>query len=94
MSKSLNKQDLISQIAEQSDCTQAQATKMLNSTIDVITSTLSSGGSVNLTGFGKFETAARKATTGRNPQTGQTIQIAASTQPKFRAGKALKDAVN
>ena len=90
----MNKQELISQVAETSGLTKADASRAVDSVFDTITSTLSSGSEVRLTGFGTFTTSQRKATTGRNPRTGATIQIPASTQPKFRPGKSLRDAVN
>lgn len=91
---SLNKNDLVSQVASQSGLTKADATRAVDSMIDSITSSLQKGSEVRLTGFGTFTTTQRKATTGRNPRTGESIQIAASTQPKFRPGKSLRDAVN
>jgi len=90
----MNKQELIAQVASSADITKADASRAVDSVFDTITSQLSSGQEVRLTGFGTFLTSQRKATTGRNPRTGATIQIPASTQPKFRAGKALRDAVN
>lgn len=90
----MNKQELISKIADQSKVTKADATKMLDSLIDTITKSLKKGNEVRLTGFGTFTTSKRKATTGRNPRTGAAIKIAASTLPKFRAGKSLRDSVN
>ena len=90
----MNKQELISQVAESSSMTKADAARAVDSVFETITSTLSSGGDVRLTGFGTFTTSQRKATTGRNPRTGESIQIPASTQPKFRAGKGLKQSVN
>ena len=89
----MNKQELISKIADSAKTTKSEAASVLDSFIDVITKSLKKGNDVRLTGFGTFTVAKRKATTGRNPRTGQTIKIAASTQPKFRAGKSLKDAV-
>ena len=70
------------------------ATKAVDSVFDRITSALQSGNDVRLVGFGTFNVTQRKATTGRNPRTGEAIQIPASKQPKFKAGKALKEAVN
>lgn len=90
----MNKQELISQVASSSKTSKSDVTKVLDTLIDTITKSLKKGQEVRLTGFGTFLTAKRKATTGRNPRTGQTIKIAASTSPKFRAGKSLKDAVN
>ena len=91
---SMNKSDLVSQVASQSNLTKADATRAVDSMIDTITASLQKGNEVRLTGFGTFTTTERKATTGRNPRTGESISIAASTQPKFRAGKSLRDAVN
>ncbi|MDD9919315.1 MAG: HU family DNA-binding protein [Alphaproteobacteria bacterium] len=90
----MNKQELISQVAETSGLTKADASRAVDGVFDAITSSLSSGNEVRLTGFGTFTTSQRKATTGRNPRTGATIDIPASTQPKFRPGKSLRDAVN
>jgi DNA-binding protein HU-beta len=72
----------------------ADATKAVDAVLDNIAGSLSNGGEVRLVGFGTFSVTHRKATTGRNPRTGESIQIKASNQPKFKAGKALKDAVN
>jgi len=90
----MNKQDLISKISSSTKTSKSQAASMVDCMIDCITKELKKGGEVRLTGFGTFKTAKRKATQGRNPRTGQTIKIPASTQPKFRAGKSLRDAVN
>ena len=90
----MNKQELISQVAETSGLTKADASRAVDGVFDAITSSLSSGNEVRLTGFGTFTASQRKATTGRNPRTGATIDIPASTQPKFRPGKSLRDAVN
>ena len=89
----MNKQDLISRIADQSGLTKADAEKALDATTNAITATLQSGDEVRLVGFGTFTTADRKATEGRNPRTGEKIDIPATRLPKFRAGKQLKDAV-
>ena len=70
------------------------AANAVDSVFSAISSTLSGGGEVRLVGFGTFSVSHRKATQGRNPRTGETIQIKASNQPKFKAGKALKEAVN
>ena len=72
----------------------ADSAKAVEGVFDAISGALSSGGDVRIVGFGTFSVANRKATTGRNPRTGQAIQIPASKQPKFKAGKGLKDAVN
>ena len=90
----MNKNDLVAAVADSAGLSKADATKAVDSVFDNITSELKSGSEVRLVGFGTFAVAQRKATTGRNPRTGETIQIAASKQPKFKAGKALKDAVN
>ena len=90
----MNENDLVAAVADSAGLSKADATKAVDSVFDNITSELKSGSEVRLVGFGTFAVAQRKATTGRNPRTGETIQIAASKQPKFKAGKALKDAVN
>ncbi|MAI50336.1 MAG: DNA-binding protein HU [Rhodobiaceae bacterium] len=90
----MNKNDLISQVADDSGLSKADATKAVDAVLDNIAGSLSNGGEVRLVGFGTFSVTHRKATTGRNPRTGESIQIKASNQPKFKAGKALKDAVN
>ncbi|MDA8544189.1 HU family DNA-binding protein [Alphaproteobacteria bacterium] len=90
----MNKNDLISQVAGDSGLSKADATKAVDAVLDNIAGSLSNGGEVRLVGFGTFSVTHRKATTGRNPRTGESIQIKASNQPKFKAGKALKDAVN
>ncbi len=90
----MNKNDLVSAVADSADISKADATKAVDSVFSNITGSLQSGDEVRLVGFGTFSVAQRKATTGRNPRTGEAIQIKASKQPKFKAGKALKDAVN
>ena len=90
----LNKNDLIAAVADQTELSKADTTKAVDAVIEAITKSLKKGTEVRLVGFGTFSVARRKATTGRNPRTGETIQIKASNQPKFKAGKALKDAVN
>jgi len=90
----LTKQELIAKIAESSEISKAQVAKVLDSLIETVTAELSADGEVALPGLGKFCTSKRAARTGRNPQTGATINIAAATIPAFKAGKALKDAVN
>lgn len=90
----MNKSDMIDAIAEGADISKAAAGRALDAMIDAVTDTLKKGETVNLIGFGTFEVRDRKARTGRNPQTGATIQIAAAKSPAFKAGKALKDAVN
>jgi len=90
----LNKNDLIAAVATSTELSKADATKAVDGVLDAITGSLKSGNEVRLVGFGTFSVAARAASTGRNPRTGESIQIPASNQPKFKAGKALKDAVN
>mgnify|MGYP000275805886 CR=1 FL=1 len=90
----MNKQDLISAVAESSGLSKNDATKAVEGVFDAITGALKKGDEVRLVGFGTFSVSQRKASTGRNPRTGETMTIAASNQPKFKAGKALKDAVN
>lgn len=90
----MNKQELVSKIADSAKITKSEASNVLDAFIDIVTKSLKKGGEVRLTGFGTFTTTKRKATTGRNPRTGQSIKIPASTQPKFRAGKSLRDSVN
>jgi DNA-binding protein HU-beta len=90
----MNKADLVSAVADASGITKADAAKAVEATFDAITSSLKKGDEVRLVGFGTFAVAKRKASTGRNPRTGEPMTIKASNQPKFKAGKALKDAVN
>ena len=90
----MNKNDLIAAVSSSAGLSKADATKAVDSVFDNITGSLQRGTEVRLVGFGTFSVANRKATTGRNPRTGETIQIRASRQPKFKAGKALKEAVN
>ena len=90
----MNKNELIAEIADAADITKAKASEAVDAFINAITKSLASGDEVRLVGFGTFAVAQRKATEGRNPRTGAVIKIAASKQPKFKAGKALKDAVN
>ncbi len=90
----MNKQELIENIAVSVDITKADAGRALDSVIDSITDSLRKGDSVSLVGFGTFSVRSRAARTGRNPQTGESIQIAAAQVPAFKAGKALRDAVN
>ena len=90
----VNKNDLVAAVADSSDLSKADAAKAVDAVFDSITGSLKSGGEVRLVGFGTFSVADRKASTGRNPRTGESIQIPASKQPKFKAGKGLKDAVN
>ena len=90
----MNKNELISAVSNSASLSKADASKAVGSVIDNITGSLRAGHEVRLVGFGTFSVAQRKATTGRNPRTGQTIQIPARKQAKFKAGKALKEAVN
>lgn len=90
----MNKSELIDAIASEADISKASAGRALDSMINSITGALSKGDSVSLVGFGTFTVKERAARTGRNPQTGATIQIKAAKVPGFKAGKALKDAVN
>lgn len=90
----MNKQELIEAIANEAGLLKVQAAAALDAFINAVTKTLKKKAEVRLVGFGTFTSVKRKATTGRNPQTGKEIKIPASVQPKFRAGKALKDALN
>ena len=90
----MNKNDLVASVAGSSGLSKADAGKAIDSVFDSITSALRSGSEVRLVGFGTFSVANRAATTGRNPRTGAPIHIPASRQPKFKAGKGLKSAVN
>ena len=90
----MNKNDLISSVAESSGLTKADAGRAVDGVFESITSALSSGDDVRIVGFGSFSVANRAASTGRNPRTGEEIQIPASKQPKFKAGAPLKSAVN
>ncbi len=90
----MNKQELIAAVAEAAGLSKADSIKAVEGVFDTITSTLKKGGDVRLVGFGTFSVTKRKASIGRNPRTKEPMQIKASTQPKFKAGKGLKDAVN
>ncbi len=90
----MNKSELIDAIAAGSDISKAAAGRALDSMIGAVTESLQKGESVSLVGFGTFAVKERAARQGRNPQTGETIQIKAAKVPGFKAGKALKDAVN
>ncbi len=90
----MNKNDLISAVAETSGLSKSDASNAVESVFNAITKSLSGGEEVRLIGFGTFSVAKRKASTGRNPRTGEPMTIKASNQPKFKAGKGLKDAVN
>jgi DNA-binding protein HU-beta len=90
----VNKSELIEAIAASADLPKAAAGRALDAVIDTIESTLKNGDPVTLVGFGTFSVKDRAARTGRNPQTGEPIQIKAAKIPGFKAGKSLKDAVN
>jgi DNA-binding protein HU-beta len=90
----VNKTDLIEHIAKNADISKAAAGRALDALLSGVKSTLKKGGSVTLVGFGTFAVAKRAARTGRNPRTGDAIKIKAAKLPKFRPGKALKDALN
>ena len=90
----MNKSELIDAIAADAGLSKADAGKALDATLSGVTGALKAGDSVSLVGFGTFQVKDRAARSGRNPQTGATIQIAAAKVPGFKAGKALKDAVN
>lgn len=90
----MNKSQLIEKIAEGADISKASAGRALDSIIESVTGALQKGDSVALVGFGTFSVRDRAARSGRNPQTGATIEIAAAKVPSFKAGKALKDACN
>ena len=90
----MNKTELIAAIAEQAEISKKDAEKALKAFVDVVTEQLKEGEKEQLVGFGTFEVSERAAREGRNPQTGKTMKIAACKAPKFKAGKALKDAVN
>jgi DNA-binding protein HU-beta len=90
----MNKAELIDAVADSTDLSKADATRAVDAVLDTVTGALKKGEQVSLVGFGTFEVRERAARQGRNPQTGATIQIAASKAPAFKAGKALKDAVN
>ncbi|ARS53896.1 DNA-binding protein HU-beta [Kushneria avicenniae] len=90
----MNKSELIEAIAASADIPKAAAGRALDAMIDSVTDSLKQGDSVALVGFGTFSIKERAARTGRNPQTGKTIEISAANVPSFKAGKALKDAVN
>ncbi len=90
----MNKNDLVTSVADNAGISKADSTRAVDAVFDSITSALSGGQEVRLVGFGTFVVTHRKASMGRNPRTGEKIQIRASNQPKFRAGKGLKEAVN
>lgn len=90
----MNKTELVAAIAEKAELSKKDADAALKAFIDVTTDELKKGEKIQLVGFGTFEVAERPARTGRNPQTGKEMKIAAAKAPKFKAGKGLKDAVN
>lgn len=90
----MNKMDLIAAVAEETDLPKSKATEVVDAIFSTIEKALKEQQEVRLIGFGSFVAAKRKATTGRNPQTGEEIQIPASISVRFKPGKALKDAVN
>jgi DNA-binding protein HU-beta len=90
----MNKQELIGAVAEATGVNRNDAGKAVEAVFDSITTALKGGDEVRLVGFGTFFASKRKASTGRNPRTGEPMKIGESTQPKFKAGKGLKDAVN
>ena len=89
----MNKQDLIGQIADRAGLSRSDSARAVETMLEVITSALKRGDEVRLVGFGSFSVTRRKASVGRNPRTGEPMQIKASSQPKFRPGRILKDAV-
>lgn len=90
----MNKAELIDAVADSADISKAAAGRAVDGAIDAITNALRKGDTVTLVGFGTFSVRKRKARTGRNPRTGEEIKINASKVPGFKAGKALKDAIN
>lgn len=89
----MNKSELVDTMAEVADIPKTSAAKALDALLDAITDALKNGDTVSIIGFGNFSVKERAARTGRNPQTGAAIEIAASKSPSFKAGKALKDAI-
>jgi DNA-binding protein HU-beta len=90
----VNKNDLVAVVADKTSLSKADSTNAVDGVFDAITEALSGGGEVRLVGFGTFSVSQRRASEGRNPRTGERIKIPASKQPKFKAGKGLKDSVN
>ena len=90
----MNKSELIDKVAVSAELNKASATRAVEAMLDGIAAALKSGDQVTLSGFGTFSVTARASRTGRNPRTGESIAIPASKNPKFKAGKGLKDAVN
>lgn len=90
----MNKQDFIHAIADEAELSKADAARAVDAFVEVLKKALRQGETVSLVGFGTFQVRERAARTGRNPRTGENIAIAASKTPSFKAGKAMKDAVN
>lgn len=90
----MNKNDLVGEVADKAKLTKAQAAETVDAIFDAITGALKAGDEVRLVGFGTFSVSKRKASTGRNPATGEPIKIKASNQAKFKPGKGLKDSIN
>jgi len=90
----MNKQELIATVADHSGLARSDAVKAVEAVFDTTSASLKKGEEVRLVGFGTFSVSRRKASAGRNPRTGEPMTIKASTQPKFKAGKILKDSVN
>jgi DNA-binding protein HU-beta len=90
----MNKNDLIASVAERTGLSKQAAGQAVDATFDSISDALKGGDEVKIIGFGNFSVATRAASQGRNPRTGESIEIAASKSPKFKAGKGLKDSVN
>ena len=90
----MNKAELVAAVAERTELSKKDAEKALKAFVDVVAEELKKGEKIQLVGFGTFEVSERAAREGRNPASGQPMQIAASKAPKFKAGKALKDAIN
>jgi len=90
----VNKNDIVAIVADSADLSKSEAARAVDAVFDSISGSLAKGTEVRIVGFGTFSVAHRAASQGRNPRTGETINIPASKQPKFKAGKALKDSVN
>lgn len=90
----MNKTELVAAVAEKAGVSKKDAEAVVAAFTDTVTKELKKGGKVQLVGFGTFEVSSRSARTGRNPQTGEAMKISASKAPKFKAGKAFKDAIN
>ena len=90
----MNKNDIVSEVANGASLSKAEAARAVDAIFETIKNSLSVGGEVRIVGFGTFNVTHRRASQGRNPRTGEKIMIPASIQPKFRAGKGLKEAVN